>query len=80
MSRRSHVVHPGGFVRTTLLSRKFDVADPRCGICNRATCGPWWFQLDSSRVVCSRCLPDPWHDAGAAGRTAAARLLGVEAA
>jgi hypothetical protein len=29
MSRRWHLVYPGGFVRTTLLSRKFNIGDPR---------------------------------------------------
>jgi hypothetical protein len=61
VSRRWHHVYPGGFVRTTLLSRKFDVGDPRCWFCLTATCGPWWFHLETRRVVCSRCLPDPWR-------------------
>jgi hypothetical protein len=62
LSRRRHLVYPGGFVRTTLLSRRFDVGDPRCWFCLTATAGPWWFHLGSSRVVCSKCLPDPWRD------------------
>lgn len=77
MSGRRHLVYPGGFVRTTLLSRKFDVRDPRCWFCLRATCGWWWFHFDSGRVVCGRCLDDPWSDDGVAGRDAETRLLAL---
>jgi len=49
------LIYPGGFVRTTLLSRRFAVADCRCKQCRRATCGPFYVHIETRHVLCRRC-------------------------
>lgn len=51
--------YPGGFVRTTILSKKFKQIDPRCVRCLRAR-----------RLVCDRCMggaDGPWSEDGRRG-------------
>lgn len=51
----SHLVYPGGWVRTSLLSRRFEIPDPRCELCRRMSCGPLWFNIETQAVRCYRC-------------------------
>lgn len=55
----SHMVWPGGFVKTNYASKKFKV-DLVCAICRRETCGTVWHHLATGRSVCTHCLSDPW--------------------
>lgn len=65
MSARPKLVYPGGWVRTTLLSGRFVPVDPACEMCRRASCGPYWFNLERKAVRCSRCQTedDLWNQA-----------------
>lgn len=68
---KAHTVFPGHFVKTTLLSRKFEVGDPRCYLCASATCGPFYVRipLEEGKLVCRRCMGDPWLNGAAMSRT-----------
>jgi hypothetical protein len=55
MSRRSWLVYPGGWVRTSYLSGRFVREDPACEVCRRASCGPYWFHLERRVVRCYCC-------------------------
>ena len=53
------MLYPGGWVRTSYLSQRFEINDPTCIRCRRATCGPWWYHVERGDVLCYRCSPEP---------------------
>lgn len=51
---KAHVVHDG-WVRTSYLSKKFDLPDAVCGTCGRWLITPLWFHMESEKVLCVKC-------------------------
>jgi hypothetical protein len=85
MSERSKLSYPGGFVPLAAVASRLDDLDPSCVFCFSIGDERSWLHLSSNRVVCSRCLKDPYagHDddaeshEGDEGRQAAERLIAL---
>lgn len=54
----SKTVYGGEWVRTSMLSARFDCSG-WCSICHRGTAGPIWHSIKTGEDRCSRCFTPP---------------------
>jgi hypothetical protein len=76
MTGRSRLAAPGGFVPLAAVASRVDDLDPCCTFCFRFD-ERAWLHVSTQRLVCSRCMGDPWADDGNAGTRTAERLIAL---